>query len=305
MDRARRVIKFLLFATLLVLAWFALKDGSGDAGGGSVRLVAGGQVVARADVELLAKMTPHRLSRWLDRVPDTRRDDRGRATIRFETDHSALRRAVLIALRNGGGRVAVPERPASASIELEVVKQAFRNNCETAALSMLLDAHGVRASQLRLQRELPRSAPLDSKLDPAGGLPTWGDPDRGFVGRVGGGGTNGGYGVYEAPIRRLAQRYGVRLADLSAAPASGIYGRLLSGHPVMVWVGLTEGPYETWRSPQGRRITGNFGEHTVVLTGIRGQELTVNDPLKGVRTTWTRDHFRELWERLGRRALAA
>jgi uncharacterized protein YvpB len=298
------LIKLLVIATLLVLAWFALTDGSGDGGGGSVRLVRDGRVVAEAGVDVLVQRSPRQLSRWLSRVPDTRRRNRRRAKIVFRTDHRALRRALMQALRSGGGRVVVPERPTSASMDLPVVKQAFRNNCETAALSMLLAARGVRVSQLRLQRELPRSAPLDPKPDPGGGLPTWGDPDRGFVGRVEGGGTSGGYGVYQAPVRRLARRYGVGLLDLTGAPESRVRDHLLSGRPVMVWVGLSEGPYKTWRSSEGRRIKGNLGEHTVVLTGIRGQELSVNDPLMGIRTTWKRDYFRELWERLGRRALS-
>jgi uncharacterized protein YvpB len=303
---ARRVLTLISLAALLVLAWLALRDGNRDPGGGagSVQLVVERRVVARRSVEGLRGIGPRALSRWLDRVPAMRRDNRGRAVITFNADRSALRRAVLQALREGGGRVVVPERAISASIELPVVKQAFRNNCETAALSMLLDARGVRLSQLRLQRELPLSPPLDPEPSYAGGLRTWGDPNRGFVGRVDGGGTSGGYGVYQGPVRRLAQRHGVQLEDISGSSEAKIYGRLLAGRPVMVWIGLSEGPYETWRSPEGRRITGNFGEHTVVLTGIRGDELTVNDPLVGVRTTWTRDDFRELWDRLGRRALA-
>lgn len=304
--RARRWRTLLGLAALLTVAWLALRGGAdGGADGGSIRLVAGERTVARASVDRLAEMTPRRLSRWLARVPDARRERRGRATITFAVEHGPLRAAVERALKNGGGRVTVPERTTSASISLPVVKQAFRNNCETAALAMLLDARGVSESQIRLQRELPRSGPLDPRPDPAGGPATWGDPDRGFVGRVEGGGTSGGYGVYEEPVRRLARSRGVRLADLSGAPPSSVYRRLLAGRPVMVWVGLSEGPYRTWRTPQGRRVTGNLGEHTVVLTGIEGRNLTVNDPLAGIRTTWSREYFRELWTRLGRRALAA
>ncbi|MGI8440956.1 MAG: hypothetical protein ACR2NV_12345, partial [Thermoleophilaceae bacterium] len=73
----------------------------------------------------------------------------------------------------------------------------------------------------------------------------------------------------------------------------------------MVWVGLTDGPYKTWRTPRGDRVTGNFGEHTVVLTGLRGDTLELNDPLVGRRTTWTRDEFEQMWQRLGRRAISA
>jgi hypothetical protein len=40
----------------------------------------------------------------------------------------------------------------------------------------------------------------------------------------------------------------------------------------------------------------------VGLTGVRRDTLSVNDPLAGVRTTWSRAE--PMWARLGRRALA-
>jgi uncharacterized protein YvpB len=191
----------------------------------------------------------------------------------------------------------------AATFRVPLVKQALRNNCETAALSMLLGARGAHVGQLTLQRALPRSGPLDPIVSTSGGLPIWGDPERGFVGRAEGGGTSGGYGVYAPPIRALAARYGVSLINFSRRPSSVIYRRLAVGRPVMVWIGLTAGPYKTWRTPEGKRLRGNFGEHTVVLTGIRGGSIMVNDPLYGTRTTWTRASFERMWLRLGRRAL--
>lgn len=218
---------------------------------------------------------------------------------------------VVVAVAVGAGRAAVtnlgsalPDR-AIVSLRLPVVKQALRNNCETAALSMLLAARGVDVGQLALQRRLPRNGPLDPIVLAGGGLPIWGDPDRGFVGRANGGGTNGGYGVYQAPIRALAARYGVHLTDLTGTSPGAVYRTLLAGHAVMVWVGLSNGPYKTWRTSAGRRIHANFGEHTVVLTSISGGSVMLNDPLSGRRTSWTRASFVELWRRLGRRALAA
>lgn len=88
-------------------------------------------------------------------------------------------------------------RPAASRRRVPVVRQLLRNNCETAALSMLLAARGVNVHQLTLQRRHPRSGPLDPQRRGAGRLPIWGDPDRGFVGRANGGGTNGGFGVYQ------------------------------------------------------------------------------------------------------------
>lgn len=183
-----------------------------------------------------------------------------------------------------------------------LIRQAFRNNCETAALSMILASAGVRVDQRRLQAELPRSGPLDPIVG-TDGVSTWGAPDEGFVGRVRGGGTAGGFGVYQGPIRRLAARYGIALTDLSRRDVSVIVRRLRRGRPVMAWIGLSEGPYRRWRTPAGRSISVNLGEHTVVLAGIRGSTILINDPLTGRRVEWSIGELSRRWNLLGRRAL--
>lgn len=184
-----------------------------------------------------------------------------------------------------------------------LVRQVYRNNCETAALSMLLASAAVRVDQRTLQRQLRRSGPLDPIVRTDGSW-IWGNPERGFVGRAEGGGTAGGFGVYQRPIQALAARHGVRLVDLSRKPASRLFAELKRGRPVMVWIGLSDGPYRWWQTPAGRRIRVNFGEHTVVLSAIRGDTITVNDPLTGTRLRWTRNAFLAKWRLLGRRALA-
>jgi len=182
-------------------------------------------------------------------------------------------------------------------------RQVFRNNCETAALSMLLASAGVRVDQRTLQRALPRSGPLDP-IVASDGTWTWGSPDDGFVGRVAGGGTAGGFGVYQGPIRRLAGRYGVQLVDLSRRDVGTIVARLRQGRPVMSWIGLSEGPYKRWQTPAGRPIGVNFGEHTVVLTGLGTDGMIlVNDPLTGKRLRWSVSGYEAKWNLLGRRAL--
>ena len=60
---------------------------------------------------------------------------------------------------------------------------------------MLLAAAGVRVGQLEASGGLPRSGPLDPEPVEGNRLFRWGDPERGFVGRPAGGGTEGGFGV--------------------------------------------------------------------------------------------------------------
>lgn len=266
-----------------------------------VSVVQGGRTLLRAPASRINRWSRARTGRWLEAVPAGREIRRGRATLERKTDRATLLARVRRAARGAGGEVTVPERTIASAFKLAVVKQVLRNNCESAALSMMLAAHGAGTPQLTLQRELPRSGPADPK--PTGGLPIWGDPERGFVGRPEGGGTSGGYGVYEPPVVALARKHKVGLTRLGGSSRS-VYRALLSGRPVMAWIGLSNGPFKTWRTPEGRRVTGNFGEHTVVLTGLTGDTLAVNDPLSGTRMTWSRSYFEQLWERLGRRAIA-
>lgn len=268
---------------------------------GLVQVVAGSRTLLRAKAPRLARLSPTRLAAWVGHVPQSRRERHGRATIEFATNRKALLAGVRRALRRGGGTVELPERRIAASIRLPLVKQALRNNCESAALSMMLRMKGVAADQLRLQAQLPRSGPLDPAL--GGRVPVWGDPDEGYVGRADGGGASGGYGVHQAPIQRLASRHGVSLAGVPADPR-GLYRRLFNGRAVMAWIGLSDGPFMTWRTPSGRQIRANFGEHTVVLTGVSGDSVFVNDPLSGQRLVWSRPQFETMWRRLGRRALS-
>jgi uncharacterized protein YvpB len=192
-------------------------------------------------------------------------------------------------------RSRIPARP---------ILQAQRNTCESAALSILLDAMGVSVSQERLQQEIPRSGALDP-ID-EGGRRVWGDPERGYVGRPDGGGVAGGFGVYPRPVAAVARRHGSRLEDLTGGPPEVVYERLRAGWPVMAWIGLSDGPYGEWFAPDGRRVRVNFGEHTVVLTGLDTDgTLRVENPLTGVTERWTRQQFEIGWERLGRRGLAA
>jgi uncharacterized protein YvpB len=234
--------------------------------------------------------------------PDTASVSRRRARITYRYSLTAtLARAV--AAGPGGGMVSAVRTPVAAVVRAPVVKQALRNNCESAALEVLLATLGRRIDQRRLQQAFPRSGPRD----PTGEAPQriWGDPDRGYVGRPEGGGVAGGFGIYPGPVRDTARRFDVELDDLTGRPASALYDTLRSGRAVMAWIGLSAGPYGEWETPRGRRVKVNFGEHTVVVHGLRRDgRLLVSNPLHGTREIWTQRKFETLWTRLGRRALA-
>jgi uncharacterized protein YvpB len=225
----------------------------------------------------------------------------GSALVDYRTDRASALRATA-RLGPDGGTVDVPGRPIASQIGAPAIRQLMRNDCEATALAILLGTVGAHAGQRELQAGMARSGPLDPEGE--GAKEIWGDPELGFVGRPDGGGPAGGFGVYERPVARVARHYGRAIHDLTGAPADALYRRLLEGHAVMAWIALSRGPYGHWRSPAGRLVTVNFGEHTVVLAGIhRDGTLAVVNPLHGTRETWSRRDFESMWSLLGRRAL--
>ena len=234
-------------------------------------------------------------------VPQQATIDRGPARITVRYARGA---AVAAAMRtvSAGGDTRVRAIPISARVPAPVVKQERRNTCESAALHILMATIGKAVRQRTLQEALPTSGGLDPVVQ--NGVKIWGDPEVGYVGRPDGGGVAGGFGVLVGPVKQAASAFGVELEDLTGRSASVVYRRLLSGRAVMAWIGLSEGPYGAWTSPEGKPVKVNFGEHTVVLHGIDAQgNVEVSNPLEGTRERWTEDEFELLYDRLGLRAL--
>ncbi|HKC77908.1 MAG TPA: C39 family peptidase [Gaiellaceae bacterium] len=237
------------------------------------------------------------------RLPATIEVRRGRARFTYAIPRRRAGQIVRRALAADASRVDLPLEPIASAVALRPIRQVLHNDCEAASLSMLLAAAGVHAGQLELQRRLPRSGPLDPVPVAGSTLFRWGDPERGFVGRPAGGGAEGGFGVYEPPVRALAARYGVHLVDLHGHGVAAIRAALLAGHPVEAWVGLADGPFLSWLTPSGREITVNLNEHAVVLVGAGPGYVLVDNPLTGLLERWSDALFSYRWKLLGRRAL--
>jgi uncharacterized protein YvpB len=250
----------------------------------------------------LASIEPKQLSGL--RLPRRLSIRRGRARLLVEIPHRQARAEIRQALARRARRIDLHVVPVWSAVVLRPVRQLLHNDCEATALSMLLAAAGVEKGQLALQAKLPRSGPLDPEPVAGSTLFRWGDPERGFVGRPDGGGPEGGFGVYEPPVRALAAHFGVRLHDLHGSTLAAVRATVLAGHPVLAWVGLAPGPYLRWLTPEGREITVNLNEHAVVLVGAGPGYVLVNNPLSGERERWSDALFSSRWQLLGRRALA-
>ena len=217
----------------------------------------------------------------------------GRVTITYHWPAQSVA-AITDAVRARIGTVRLTPKVTSVSIALPAIRQAYRNNCETAALASLLDS----VSQQQLQRELPIASPY-VRSNSAGGV-LWGDPEQGFVGNVRG----GGYGVYDEPLLKLAQRYQPSALNLTGSPLRSVVGALRSGRAVIAWIALGPSEPTSWVTPAGRRISANWAEHTIVLYGWEPGRFSYIDPWDGQRKTISLDSFAAIWETLGRRAIA-
>lgn len=263
----------------------------------------GQRTILRVPIGGPQRLDPSAMRRLLrERLPQRTVVRQGRAQIGFRLDvEQTVRRATR---RTLAGRIQANRIRESSMIDAPVIRQAQPNTCEAAALAIMLASTGVSVSQQRLQAGFPRSGPVDP-LD-NGPERIWGDPDRGYVGRAKGGGVAGGFGIYPGPVAATARSYDRVLEDLTASEPSRIYSWLLTGRAVIAWIGLSDGPYATWLSPQGKRIDVNFGEHTIVLTGVtREGDLRVINPLEGTLERWSRPRFEAAWQLLDRRALGA
>jgi uncharacterized protein YvpB len=287
-------------AFLAVLSFAIVLTGCGSGGSTTTRATPPRALAVYAAGKRIEVIHPGQRKFHLPQRIEVRR---GRATRVLIVPGPLARSRIRQALAHNVASEDVPVMPLRTTIALRPVRQVLHNDCESTALSMLLAAAGVRAGQLELQDRLPQSGPLDPEPVAGSTLFRWGDPERGFVGRPAGGGTEGGFGVYEPPIRALAGRYGVHLVDLHGRSLAVVRHAVLAGHPVLAWVGLADGPFLRWLTPSGREITVNLNEHAVTLVGAGPGYVLVNNPLTGQRERWSDELFSYRWKLLGRRAL--
>ncbi len=298
-------------AVTAVLALAASACGGGGGGGGSTQTspprptphalaVATGTVTVimparlRARIARASAASRQRMAATWTRRQATTLAGRGWRT-RLHWGARALAGLVAAVDRPAARRVRVRAEVRSTELTLPVVRQVYRDGCEAAALSMMLRE---RVGQRRLQAMLPLARPLEQEAGPAGTV--WGDPERGFVGAVAG----GGYGVYDRPLLALARRFDPGTTNLTGTSLEGIVDALRRGRPVVAWIALGPSDPVTWTSPSGATIQANWAEHAITLTGYRAGEIAYNNPWTGARERFTLAQFAAVWDELGDRAIA-
>ncbi|MFF9647061.1 C39 family peptidase [Kitasatospora aureofaciens] len=182
--------------------------------------------------------------------------------------------------------------------------QQLNDDCEAAALRMVLAARGVQAND---QQILDRIGVDREHPEFGHSGPRSGDPYRAFVGDPDGSETDGsGYGVYSPPVAAAARSYGLTvLQDGEGVSVQQLKDQLAAGHPAIVWVDylwrhLASTPYTAY---DGRSVPyAGPAEHTVVVTGFGGGRVSVNDPARG-RTTVSEQDFADGYATYGQMAV--
>ncbi|MBC3841469.1 hypothetical protein GXW82_17775 [Streptacidiphilus sp. 4-A2] len=181
--------------------------------------------------------------------------------------------------------VALAGRPAAATDGLGVpwFHQQLHDDCEAAALRMVLAGRGLAVSDLDVLARVGIDL-AHAEFGHSGARS--GDPYRTFVGDPDGSERHGtGYGVYAPPIAAAARAFGLTVLASGRGIGTGLLARLVgAGHPAVVWVDYL------WRSRPVRwyqAYDGNWvpyagaGEHAIAVTGFHAGQVQVDDPARG------------------------
>jgi uncharacterized protein YvpB len=183
-----------------------------------------------------------------------------------------------------------------------IEKQTFKLNvpsylqqhtlsCEASSLRMALAYRGV----IKSEDELLGLIGYDTTPH-VGNI--WGNPYEHFVGDVNGNQMRNGYGVYWAPIERVAKMFGGAQA-FERGDVDLLTSQISKGNPVIIWVYSKSGAPTNWTTPSGVKVFAAAGEHTVVAVGFVGpadnpSKIIVNDSLVGP-VYWPRSLFDRKW----------
>jgi uncharacterized protein YvpB len=156
--------------------------------------------------------------------------------------------------------------------------QQYNLSCEESSLSMVLSFLGHPTTEKQIFDQIK----VDT-LHYWAGKPGGGDPYVDFVGDPNGSEVQQtGYGVYWTPIKAAATVFGATVAQAGEGIApSAIYSAIKAGHPALVWVTFDWQPHtrSDYQAFDGKTIPyAGPEEHAMVVTGINGNSVRVNDP---------------------------
>jgi len=203
----------------------------------------------------------------------------------------------------GASAESAPAAPDSIALDVPFVSQKpeLPRGCEVTSLTMLLRGAGVAVDKMTLASQVDKVPYLVNGK--------YGNPNTGFVGDMYTF-SKPGYGVYHAPVARLAGRYlPGRIVDVTNVPFDELLTRYV-GQRFPVWIitnaqfrALPASKFETWPTTTGN-VQITWEEHSVLITGYGPDFVLINDPLASAPLSrHGREDFRRAWEQMGMQAL--
>ena len=176
----------------------------------------------------------------------------------------------------------------------------YPTGCESVALTMLLRYYGVSVNPDGVIANLKKG---DLPYDEDG--TTYGaNPEIEFVGSPY---TSDSYGVYNNPIRDVANVYKEGAVVKTNFSFSGVLDLIDNNKPVVVWTSMNLAvPYisRSWiYKPTGEKINWKSNEHAVLLVGYNDYYVAIADPLTGTIRYQSRSVFEARYNYYGKRVV--
>jgi len=176
----------------------------------------------------------------------------------------------------------------------------YPTGCESVALTILLNYHGVIVTPDDIIRELPKAAVPYTK----DGVRYGGNPEVEFVGNPY---SLNAYGVYEKPLANVANKFKPGIKIATGTNFDEILKIVGTGRPVIVWTSMNlVMPYisKSWvYEPTGETIYWKANEHAVVVIGYTNDKVIISDPIGGQIKYQSLSIFRERYNYYGKKAL--
>ncbi|MBV6697741.1 C39 family peptidase [Kitasatospora aureofaciens] len=217
---------------------------------------------------------------------------------------SKTRAAWLAALTSAALAVGTGPALGSEARTIPYYHQQLNNDCEAAALRMVLAARGVKVDDQAVLDRIGVDR-VHYQFGHSGSLS--GDPYAAFVGDPDGSEVDGtGFGVYYPPVAKAARDFGLTVVRSgSGISTQNLKDHLAAGHPAIVWVDYLwrHLASTTYTAYDGKRVLyAGPAEHAVVVTGFGDGTVSVNDPARG-RTTVSAKDFDNGYATYGRMAV--
>lgn len=177
-------------------------------------------------------------------------------------------------------------------LNVERFEQKYQYSCETAALRIVLNFHGIQLSE----DEIIKRMPFESTENKNG---VWGDPDKGFVGKIDGHSSSESYGIHWKPLKELATHW-KKAELLEQGTKEDLISNLMDKKPIIVWIYTGKKTPLQWKTTTGKPVKALLEEHTVVISGFKGNKYQVegfyiSDPSKKNVKFLETSKFLEVW----------